>query len=191
MKLVYLPLLLLTLSANESAFAKEAVRKDWKKMENIHGWSMQHPASWHWEKSDGVPVDRDDMAALLLHEGSDPKTKRGSGVIVESKGPREFKYPLKDMMEDKHGSSPAVRGEEGHETRIDGFPAYDEVVVTRGPFDEKMHFSREIYVNKGGNLFIIKYGEHVAEEGIPKKDWKNEAVFNEMLSTFKFIPEKP
>ena len=191
MKSAFLALSLI-FSVSTLASTKDFPKKGWKKIENYHGWSMQYPGEWKWQIQDDEPTEQDDMPDLLFKESKGKKVSWYALVTVESKGPYDFKFPLKELMEGVHGSSPAVRGEEGRETRVDGYPAYDEIIVQKAYKSEsKLTYTRTIYINKDGSLYFIQYREGDGQEVKPRKEWKHEAIFNEMLSTFKFIKPHP
>ena len=192
MKSFFIALSLLIFSISTLAIAKDFPKKGWKKIENYHGWSMQYPVEWKWQIQDDEPTEQDDMPGLVFTQSSGGKVLWGASLTIEAKGPVTFKYPLKEMMEGIHGLSPAIRGEDGKDIRVDGYPAYDEIIVEKAYKDpSKLVYTRTIYINKDGKLFFLKYSEGDGHESQPRKNWKYETVFNEMLSTFKFIKPHP
>ena len=164
-----------------------AAKPGWKILINHFGWSIQYPGNWALDEGDGLPAPASAGAVLYGTIDAEKLHQQMSWVAIHHVRAFNQKYSLKEIVEGTHGSSPALRTKGGHETKIAGFPAYDEIVTEQPLSGQAGSFVlRKIAINKNGELFEIEYNEGGTGTFIGREEWKYEKVFNEMLSTFRF-----
>ena len=188
MKIVPLFLCLFLVRAT-NCFALEiaAIKPGWKLLKNHFGWSMQYPGYWGLDEGDGDKGPEDDNPVIYGTIEAAKLHQQIGWVIVNYRTSFNEKFSLKSIVEGTHGSNPVISEKDGHESKVGGFPAYDEVITeSQRREHSQSRILRKIAINKNGALIKIEYYEGGTGTFLDRDKWKNEKLFDEMLSTFRF-----
>jgi hypothetical protein len=177
----------------------QAVPMDWKTLNNKYGWTIQYPGDWMLDEDFASHQDFR-MSPSGIHDGNSKdayapeicgpakamKIGEQAGCIfirsASTKHPPSSR-PLEKIMK---GMLDQSKGFQGHETKIQGLPAYDAIGYLQGasvPFP-----MRKVLVRTTRGTVDVFYYEmkDTFENYCPESEWKHEKTFEAMLSTLKF-----